>query len=179
MTDKLVKEIPGIALTAGRYLLADRVARRVEEDKPIALDMAVLMIADVLDGVLLRKFNADTPVRRIADGVVDHASMARVAHSVSKKFPETKPYIKILTARAIAVGALNTVHLELTGEATKGRMNQKLTNIATAAFALTAVKGNKDATDFVGGLASGVALSTLPAHLKDVGVKHPEGIRNL
>lgn len=179
MANKFFREIPGIALTAGRYLLAERIAKRVEEEKPIVIDMAALVIADILDGVILRKFNADTPVRRIADGIVDHASMARVAFVVSKKYPETVPYVSALATRAIAAGTLNAIHLGLTREATKSRANQKLTNLATAAFALTAVEGNKDNTDFMGGIATGVAFYTLPAHLKDLGNRHTEGIRKL
>lgn len=154
-------------------------ARRVRKDKPIVNDMAAFIAADVLDGEILRAFDMDTPTRRIADGVVDHVSVARVGYEVAKKHPESTLYISILAARAAVVGALNLAHLMSTGEATKGRWNQKSTNLASAAFALAATSGNKRATHITGMIASGIAIATVGAHLKGLGQKHSKGIREL
>jgi hypothetical protein len=174
-----IGESLGIVLTGARYLLAEKAALRLKNDKPIFMDMAVLMAADVLDGVILRQFDLDTPKRRIADGFVDHASVARLMYELSKKNEAAKPYIAILAARAVAMGLLNTEHYRQTGEVTKGQMNQKATNLAMAAFGLIGTTGNRTMTHIAGGVASGIAIGTVFAHTKDLGKTHPEGIRKL
>ncbi len=174
----ITKEIPGLVITAARYGMAERMARQVRNDTPIP-PMLAFIAADILDGEILRAFNADTPARRIADGVVDHASAARIAYEIGKKYPASRAYIGILAARAAVVGALNLAHLASTGEVTKGRWNQKSTNLAMAAFALTATSGNKRATHITGLIASGIAITTVGAHFKSLGKKHAKGIREL
>ena len=174
-----VGEAFGIALTGARYLLAERMARHVKDDKPVALDMALIVAADIFDGVLLRKFDLDTPKRRIADGIVDHLTVARVMTEVAKKNDISRPYIGILATRAAVVGALNAEHMRRTGEVTKGQFNQKATNLAMAAFGLAAATGNKRLTHLTGGIASGVAVATAFAHTKGLGEHHDGGIRKL
>lgn len=174
-----VSEALGIALTGARYLLAERMAKHVKNDELVALDMAMIVVADIFDGVLLRKFDLDTPNRRLADGIVDHMTVARVASEVAKKNEASRPYIGILAARAAVVGALNAEHLRRTGEVTKGQVNQKATNLAMAAFGLAAASGNKRLTHLTGGIASGVAVATAFAHTKGLGENHPGGIRKL
>lgn len=169
----------GIALTCARYGIAEDMARRVKQDRPIVAPMAAFIIADVLDGVIMRQFNLDTRARRIADGIVDHVSVARVADEVYKKNEHSRPYFALLGARAIVVGALNLAHLIETGEATKGRINQKSTNLATALFAVLGNTNDRNATHVGGMIASLTALSTAPSHLKDIGVQHDNGIREL
>ncbi|MDB5165529.1 MAG: hypothetical protein JWM00_419 [Candidatus Saccharibacteria bacterium] len=127
-------------------------ARRVDQHKPICGHMAAFVIADVLDGAILRKFNADTPMRRVADGVVDHLSIARVTYEITKTNPASVPYAIVLAARAIAAGTFNSVHLLKTGEVTKGQSYQKATNLATAAFMSMSAGGNETLTHISGGL---------------------------
>lgn len=177
--NKLINEIPGLAITGARLLMAEHMARRVKDDKPIHAQMAAFVIADILDGVILRKFDADTPTRRVADGVVDHLSVARVGYEIANKNPDSQPYLAILAARAALVGGLNLFHLLKTGEVTKGQNNQKATNLATAAFAILAAEDKPALTHISGGIASGVALSTAPQHLQGIGEYHKEGIRRL
>lgn len=141
--------------------------------------MAAFVAADVLDGVILRKFDADTPTRRVADGIVDHLSVARVGYEVAKTNPESRPYLAVLAARAVAVGGLNLAHLVKTGEVTKGQTNQKATNLATAAFATLSANEGSIATHISGGIASVIALSTITPHFKELGEQHSEGIRKL
>lgn len=172
-------EVIGIALTGARYLLAEKTAQHLKDDKPIFIDMAILVMADILDGVVLRQFDLDTPKRRVADGVVDHASVARIMFELAQKNDATKPYIGILAARAVTVGALNTEHFRRTGEVTKGQASQKATNLAMTAFGLVANTGNRTMTHIAGGIASGIAVTTAFAHTKDLGKIHPEGIRKL
>lgn len=176
---QLSKEIPGLVLTGARYLLAENMAHRVKERKPIYAQMATFVIADILDGVILRKFNADTPLRRVADGVVDHMSIARVSYEIGKVNPVAAPYIATLAARASAVGALNGLHLLKTGEVTKGQNNQKATNLATAAFMSMSAGGNETLTHTSGGIMSTIGLATVPAHLRGLGQQHEGGIRKL
>lgn len=172
-------EAVGIAITTARLGLAEIMARHVKNEKPIVLDMATFIAADIMDGEILRKFDLDTTNRRIADGIVDHISMGRVVLEVIKKYPAARPYVGILTARAAAVGGMNALHLAETGEATKGQKYQKATNLATAAFAICATTGNEKLTHISGAIASGIALVTAPANLKGLGVKSEEGIRKL
>ena len=179
VSKEIAREIPGVALTGARYLLAENMARRVKQGKPIYGHMATFVVADVLDGAILRKFNADTPLRRVADGVVDHLSIARVSYEVGKANPASIPYIATLAARASAVGILNGIHLLRTGEVTKGQANQEATNLATAAFAAMAAGGNEALTHTSGGIMSLIGIATVPAHLRGLGQHHEGGIRKL
>lgn len=173
------KEIPGLVMTASRYAIAEHMARRVSDEQQIIAEMASFIVADIADGAVLRQIDRDTSMRRIADGVVDHLAVARVAFEAAKKYPETRPYIAALAGRAVLVGYLNYIHLHTTGEATKGGWNQKATNLAMAAFVLVAQTGNSKATNIAGGIASVIAFGTSFAHLKDLGLNHPENIRCL
>lgn len=173
------KEIIGVGVTAARYGMAEWIARRVRDNKPIAIPMAAFIAADILDGVILRKFDMDTPVRRVADGVVDHASEIRVAAEVAKKYPETRKYIGGLAVRAAAVGIMNGIHLLKTGEVTKGQSKQRLTNLATGAFGVIATQGNTVLTEVSGATALGIAVATAPHHLKGLGEVHDGVARRL
>lgn len=169
----------GIALTGARYVLAEKAAKLLKEDRPIYTDMAVLISADVLDGVVLRQFDLDTPRRRVADGLVDHASVGRLMYELLHKNEAARPYIALMAARALAVGALNVEHYRRTGEVTKGQTNQRATNLAMAAFGLIASTGNETMTHVAGSVASGIAVVTAFAHTKGLGAIHSEGIRKL
>ncbi len=176
---ELLQELPGIALTAARYGMAENMAVKIHDNEPVGVDMAGFIAADIADGAIMRRFDMDTPVRRATDGIVDHMSVARVAYEIWKKYPDSRQYIGILATRAVIVGALNAVHLVSTGEVTKGRSKQKATNLATAAFALMATSGNHKATHIAGTVASGIAIITAASHFKDLGQKHTSGIRAL
>ncbi|HCR55448.1 TPA: hypothetical protein DIV49_00595 [Candidatus Saccharibacteria bacterium] len=179
MSKNLLREVPGLALTGARYLLAENIARRVQNDQPIGVRLAAFIAYDILDGAILRLFDADTPVRRVADGAVDHASMLRVGTAISQRYPEAKPYAIALGARAVVVGALNAAHYKMTGEVTKGQSKQRATNLATAAMAQIATYKNERNTHLSGLLANGIAYATIPTHLKDIGKTHEGGIRKL
>lgn len=175
----VVKEIPGLIITVARYAMAERIAREVRENRPVTTDLAGFVVADILDGAILRKFNADTPVRRVADGVVDHLSMGRVAYETAKKNPDSKAYLGILAARAALVGGANALHFAKTGEVTKGQNKQRVANLATAAFGLVALTGNKRATHIAGVLASGIAIVTVTPHFRNIGKRNESGMRKL
>ncbi|NCU41069.1 hypothetical protein EOL73_04945 [Candidatus Saccharibacteria bacterium] len=179
MLKSVIKEIPGLVLTGARYAMAESIARKVRNDEPIVGDLAAFMAADVLDGAILRKFNADTPIRRVADGAVDHLSMARAAYETAKKNPDSKTYIGVIAARAVLVGGANALHLSITGEVTKGQNKQRIANLSTAAFALVALTGNKKATHTAGVVSTGIALVTALPHFKGIGNRNESGIRKL
>ncbi len=179
LVGKVLKELPGITLTASRYYLAERMANNVRAGKSSNLFMGMFVVADVLDGMIMRQFDADTSVRRIADGVVDHLSIARVATETAKKYPEARVYTAILGARAAIVGALNMYHLAETGEVTKGQNHQRLSNISMAAFGLVAEKDIPLATHLMGIATVGINVSASFAHLNEIGETHSEGIRKL
>ena len=44
----IAKEIPGLAITAARYGMAEHIARKVESDKPVGADIAGFVVADIL-----------------------------------------------------------------------------------------------------------------------------------
>lgn len=180
MSDKnIAKEIPGLVLTAARYGMAEHIARKVRDDEPVAAEPTGFIAADILDGAILRKFNVDTPLRRIADGVIDHVSMARVAYETARKNPASRGYLGVIAARAAIVGGANALHLAETGEVTKGRSKQRAANLATAAFGLVAMTGNKKATHIAGAITVGINIITAIPHLKDIGKKNDEGVRKL
>jgi phosphatidylglycerophosphate synthase len=173
----LAKEIPGLVVTGARYAVAERIARKVSKDEPVAVDLAGFVVADILDGAILRKFDADTPLRRVADGVVDHLSMIGVGFEAAKKYPDSKLYLGILVARAALVGGANALHMAKTGEVTKGQNKQRAANLATAAFGLVALTGNKKATHVAGVIASGISILTAIPHLRNIGKRNESGIR--
>ncbi len=175
----IAKEIPGLAITGARYGMAERTARKVKNDEPVTGELVGFIVADILDGAILRKFNADTPIRRIADGVVDHLSMIRVGYETAKKNADARPYLGIIAARAALVGGANALHLAKTGEVTKGQNKQRIANLATAAFGLVAMTGNKKATHIAGAVAAGVNLITALPHMKNIGKENEGGIRKL
>lgn len=175
----VLREVVGVGLTTLRYGLAERMAQRVAKRQPIDGDMTMFVASDVLDGALLRTFDADTPVRRIADGLVDHVSQIRVAAEVAKQFPETRAYIGVLAVRAAVVGGANLLHQLKTGEVTKGRKWQRAANLSAAAFALVATRGNERATRIAGAVSTGVAIGTGLVHLKGIGRKHNGVYREL
>ena len=177
--NQTTKEIIGVSVTATRYGMAEWISKRLRDGKPIILPMIGFIAADVLDGVILRKFNMDTPVRRVADGVVDHASVARVAFEVARKNPESRKYIGFLALRAASVGIANGPHLLKTGEVTKGNVRQKATNIASAAFGVIASSNNKEATEVAGIAASAIAMGTASKHFKNFGTRGSGPIRVL
>lgn len=74
---------------------------------------------------------------------------------------------------------MNTTHLLLTGEVTKGQKWQRAANLTSAAFAMVAVTDNKKAMRSFGLLAVATAIITGIVHAKDIGVTHPNNIRKL
>ena len=174
-----VREVIGVGVTSLRLGIAEHMARRVSDEESIAFDMAAFVTADVLDGAILREHDMDTPIRRVADGIVDHISIARVMTEVAKNNTTAQPYIGILATRAVIVGGLNLFHLVKTGEVTKGQNKQKATNLATAVFGVVAASGNKPLTHITGSIAAAISLATAPVHLQDVGMRHSGQYREL
>lgn len=169
----------GIAVTGSRLYIAENIARRAAEDRPIFLQTCAFAAADLADGEVLRAIGMETPLRRVADGVVDHVAVGRVLYKIGEKNEGARPYIGILAVRAAVVAALNYTHLSMTEQVTKGRTKQRATNIAIAAFGVAAASGNRTMTHASGLLASAVAIATAPAHLTGLGVRSAGVYREL
>lgn len=175
----VVGELPGLVLTASRLVLAKNIADRLKEGRPYAAQMAAFVAADILDGKVLRMFDADTPTRRAADGIVDHASQALVMKEAWGGGSAARRYISILAARAAIVGGLNLAHYKLTGEVTKGNNYQRAANLSTAAFALAVGTSKPKVIHAFGVASAAINIATAFANVRDLGKKHPNGVRNL
>lgn len=173
----MLRELPGLAITLPRYLIAEDMARKVQRNEPILAELTGFIAADILDGVVLRQFDLDTKTRRIADGVIDQVSVTRVLHEVGKKNETARPYIGILAARAALVGAVNSTHLALTSEVSRGKNKQRAAHIATALFGLAAYSGNKKLTHATGIIATGISIATALPYFSGVGRKHEKDFR--
>lgn len=175
----VVNEIPGLAITAARLGIAEIMARKVRNNESILLPMVAFVLADVADGVILRRFGRDTPVRRFADTVVDQVSVARVGFEAAKQNPAMRPYLGVLALRAAYSGAVNIAHQGLTGEVTKGGNLQKSVSLATALLGVSATNGERKLTHVSGAIASATAIVSIPSHTREFGVRHMSGIREL
>lgn len=74
---------------------------------------------------------------------------------------------------------MNTTHLLLTGEVTKGQEWQRVANLTSAAFAVSASSKNNKVMHCFGLIAVATAIVTGIAHSKNIGLKHSEGIRKI
>ena len=183
------EEVLGLLTTVGRYALTvEPMARKIRADESILRDALITVGLDIADGKITRFISRavlgtngdDTPLRRIADGVLDHATVARVGWEVGKKNPSSRPYLGLLAARAaFAAAGLNGYHLATTGEVTKGRKWQKATHLTTALFGVAAATNNKSLTHITGIVASSVAWATAPAHFKELGIRRNRRFREL
>lgn len=75
--------------------------------------------------------------------------------------------------------AANAHHLAKTGEVTKGGRYKRAANIATAAFAIVAARGNPRWTRFADGIAAGIVAATTVPHLRGVGKPTGKQVRRL
>ena len=176
---EFIDEVPGIAITVARLGIAERIAQNVRRDESVIAELGCFLVADVLDGVVLRRFNKDTPIRRAADGIVDQLSVARTMLEVSKKNNAARPYIGLIATRLLSIGVINAAHYAKTGEVTKGNRYQKTTFIAAAGFGLAAATGDKRLTHVAGGAVSAISIATLPPHFRNFGVRSTGSIREL
>ena len=170
-----LREVASVGLTALRYGGVEYIARRARDGKPIGLALAAFMAADVADGQILD----DTPLRRVTDGVVDTAAVVRVMYELGKRYPEARAGIAAVAFGQAATGAANAYHLAKTGEVTKGGRYKRAANIATAAFAVVAARGNSGRTRLAGGIATGVVAATTVPHLRGVGKPTGKQVRRL
>jgi hypothetical protein len=182
-------EAVGVAATVGRYAVtALPMARRAREGKNIFVHGVAAVGFDVGDGVATREVSQkvfgreaeDTPLRRIIDGVLDQATVIQVGIEVAKRNPSARPYLGALALRSMVAGGwLNGFHIATTGEVTKGRRYQKITNLTAAAFGIAAATGNRKATHATGIIATAVAWGTAPAHLKQLRQRRGRVFREL
>lgn len=167
-----MKEALFTAITAGRLIPALMLSRRIESHQPIAGLMAGIVIADLLDGVEARQHDADGPVRRVADSLVDMVSIGLGMSALYRSNPTARPYILALAARETFVSVGNTINYAKTGEVLKGDNLHKLASLSIASYALAANRGNKTATHATGLMA--VAINYRLAADYYASWKHPQ-----
>lgn len=145
-----------VGLTLLRLVAAERMARQVAKRQGIGKSLIAFIIADIADGVLARKLDADTPLRRFTDAAVDRLSVLRVGWSVAKINKAAKPHMAILAAREILVTGVNATHTIRTGEIVQGNSSHKLSSLSTALFAMAASSGNETLTH-----STGIAMNAI------------------
>lgn len=131
----VAEEAIGMTATVGRYALtALPMARRARNGESILGYGIATVVGDVADGEITRSVSKalfqreaeDTPLRRIADGLLDQVTIFQVGYEVAKRNKSSRPYLAALGMRSVIVGVgLNTTHLLATGEVTKGKKMQK------------------------------------------------------
>ena len=158
-----LREVASVGLTALRYSGVEYIARQARDGKPIGPALAAFMVADVADGQILD----------------DTAAVVRVMYELGKRYPEARAGIAAVALGQAATGAANAYHLAKTGEVTKGGRYKRAANIATAAFAVVAARGNSGRTRLAGGIATGVVAATTVPHLRGVGKPTGKQVRRL
>lgn len=175
------KEAIAISATLARLIITEKLVKDIEKQNGIAVSMGMFLVADIADGVLARKLDVDTPLRRFTDAAVDRVSIFRAAQAMSKVNPAAKPYFALLGVRDLAATTANTVHYLRTGEAVQGDGLHKLGSMSVAMFALSASTANELLTNIAGvastaiygGLALDYINNAIEPHgfVKD-GVRH-------
>ena len=178
---KKQKEALAISATLARLLITKKLISDIEERKNILGTMGVFLAADIADGMLARKLDVDTPLRRLADAAVDRVSIFSAALAMSKVNSASKPYFAILGLRDIVVTSANAVHYLRTGEAVQGEGLHKLGSMSVALFALGANTGDETVTHVAGAastaLYGGLAIDYInnaigPHGYVENGVRH-------
>ncbi len=146
------------SLTAARLFIAYNMAKRVEAGRNITLPMAAFVGADIMDGVIARKLDVDSPGRRFADALVDRVSVGMVARNIVKEHPQTRPYVIGIGLREAAVSAANMLHYANSGEVVQGTGVHKLGTLSLAAFGIISSYGHYDATRVAGTVASSINI---------------------
>lgn len=154
-----------IAFTGLRLLQAGRMVKKVKKGEAIGSDMALFVAADIVDGKIARYFEADGPLRRTADALVDRASVTKVSLALARTNPAAMPYIAMLASREIAVSLMNATYWLRTGEAVHGTEYHHLAPLSVSAFAVAAANGDRTATHLTGlamvGVNAALALDYL------------------
>lgn len=177
------KEAIAISATLARLIITRRLVKDIKERKNLVVSMGVFLAADIADGVLARKLEVDTPLRRFTDAVVDRVSIFEAGYAMSKVNPTSRPYFALLGVREMVATTANAVHYLRTGEAVQGEGLHKLGSMSVALFALAASTGDKQLTHITGvastALYGGLSLDYVNnaidphGHVED-GVRHIE-----
>lgn len=108
-----------------------------------------------------------------------HASVARVAIELGKRYEVSRPGIAAIALGQAVVAGANLAHLVRAGEVTKGGWYKRIANISTAAFAIIASRGNEPATKTAGYICAATQAVTAVPHFRGVGRPTGEKIRKL
>lgn len=149
-THSRVKETTVVGLTLSRLLLANKIAQRSREGKRSLGYIGLFVIADIADGVLARRWNVDTPLRRVTDAATDRTSTFVMAKAVYETRPDSRMNLSILAVRELVVGATNAYHFIRTGEVVQGHGVHKLGSLSVAAFGAVANTSSEGLSRAVG-----------------------------
>ena len=169
-------------LTLSRLGIAEIMARKITKQESIVVPMAAFVIADVLDGVIARKLDVDSPRRRFLDAAVDRLSVLRAASAMYDINPTSRPYLAALAAREAVVSAANLAHYAKSGEVVQGHGFHKLGTLSISAFALGAASGNENVTHALGAASTTINAVLATDYVSNAASSHGDvidGVRHI
>ena len=171
-----------VGLTLARLPLAMYMAKRIEDKKSITGALVAFVAADIADGVIARKLEADGPKRRTLDVIIDRVSVVVASTSMWKVNRFARPFLSVLAAKESAVSLVNTAHYKQTGEVVNGTGVHKLSSLSVAAFAVAASTHNKAATITTGTIATVINIGLAADYFQNYINPHgtvQDGVRHI
>lgn len=169
-----MKEALCLSMTVARFGIAEKMARSAKDGKSIVLPMLAFVATDILDGVIARKVDSETRLRRATDSVVDRLSILRVSYEVAKSSKQVKRYLGLLALGELASSVANVLHTKKTGEVVSGGILHKVDSLLTAGFGVIATSNNSENINTFGTIAVGAKLLSTADYITNS--MHPRGI---
>ncbi len=169
----IYEESIGLAATIARIPIANVLAKRIRNKTSINGPLSLFVITDIADGWVARKLDADTPIRRALDAIVDRSSVVMAGSEMWRQNRTARPFLAMLAAREAFVTSANAYHLAKTGEVVHGTGAHKLSSLSVAAFALGSSTHDKLATVVSGTIAVTINYGLAVSYLANV--VHPFG----
>lgn len=178
------KEALCVAATLARLGQAADLYGRIVDEEPVGMTIAGIACVDLMDGVGSRFIGADTPRRRIVDGLVDRLTFAAGFVASAHKYPYARPIIGALATREAAVSLGNTFHFLKTGETLKEDRAKWVSCLSLAAFGLAVNSKPERTAKLAGGASLGVNLLLAADYVrawfdKDFGTLDDNGVRTI
>lgn len=174
-------ELLATGYTFARLALAGHISKKIYKGENTIFHMSAFVAADVLDGVVARRWDVDTPMRRAADAITDRMSVLIMGKAIYDVYPASRTGLWTLTAREAAVTATNAIHTLRTGEVVQGHGVHKIGSLATACFGMASANMGDTMTRITGlvantanfVLASDYMLNALQPHGELIdGIRH-------
>lgn len=171
------KEILFAGLTVARLVQGGGYYKKVRDGKSVIGATAAILGVDLLDGIVARKFGADSPARRAADSATDAGIIAAALVATYRKHPEARQYTTALAAREVFVATGWALDLAKSRQVKKGDDFHKLPSLAVAAFGLAAHHGSEKVMKATG--AAAITVNALLAYDYFKGWTDPSRTRKL